>query len=66
MTNDSSTPQALVMPEERREKREERREKREERREMREERREKREERRDHKKGCKRSPNLFTAEFDGP
>ena len=35
MTNDSSTPQALVMPEERREKREERREKREERREKR-------------------------------
>ena len=44
MTNDSSTPQALVMPEERREKREERREKRDERREKREERREKREE----------------------
>ena len=37
VTNDSSTPQALVMPEERREKREERREKREERREKREE-----------------------------
>ena len=44
LTNDSSTPQALVMPEERREKREERREKRDERREKREERREKREE----------------------
>ena len=44
MTNDSSTPQALVMPEERREKREERREKRDERRGKREERREKREE----------------------
>ena len=44
VTNDSSTPQALVMPEERREKREERREKRDERREKREERREKREE----------------------
>ena len=66
MTNDSSTPQALVMPEERREKREERREKKDEKRGKREERREKREERRDHKKGCKRYPNLFTPEFDGP
>ena len=50
LTNDSSTPQALVMPEERREKREERRGKTEERREQREartQRRGKREESRD-------------------
>ena len=46
LTNDSSTPQALVMPEERREKREERREMREEGREKREERREKRSQKR--------------------
>ena len=48
LTNDSSTPQALVMPEERREKREERREMREERRENRDARSEKREERDKH------------------